>query len=95
LGEDQINDQNRIQLIIMIKQGLNIFRLVFILFNACYFLGIFWFIILELYGDAYLDKVYSTSEWGEYVEFCELPDGVDHINNLKAISFLYQNRMVC
>ena len=59
-AEDWIKDQNKISYIIIAKHLLRIFRIVFILFNTCYFLGIFWFIALEMYKDAYLDTVYST-----------------------------------
>ena len=92
-ADDWVKDQNMISSIIVMKHLLRIVRIVFILFNTCYFLGIFWFIALEMYKDRYLDDVYSTGQWGVYVPFCDLPDGVDAVNSPNT--FLHQHRLIC
>ena len=74
----------------------------FILFNSCYFLGIIWFIAIELHKDGFIEsksgdqyatgKIISKGDDTfeiEYMDFCnkDFPDSADANEN--PITFLH------
>ena len=73
----------------------------FILFNSCYFLGIIWYIALDLYKDGYTEvksgNMYATGNIKtvddtfevEYMDFCNenFPDSAPANSN--HVSFLH------
>ena len=54
MAEDQISDHNNIDLIMKIRFGLKIIKLLIIIFNLSYFVGMGWLLFCEISSRVYM-----------------------------------------
>ena len=60
VGEDTILDQNMIELQLLIKYLIRTLKLILIILNFSYFLGMFWLSISDINEDAAYDYYYNV-----------------------------------
>jgi hypothetical protein len=60
IGNDKMNDNNKIQEVLLINYGIKITKMVIVILNFSYLLGMFWYIMCKLVedfgGDDYLEE---------------------------------------
>lgn len=96
-AEDMITDQNKIQQTIMVGFLIKIFKLGLIIVNICFFLGLFWFIFVNLFLDfakdrdlsSYTEKELEKMNKDYFLEYYELEDNSPFENTVVGLYFAF------